>query len=108
MGVLLLAAGLCAQPAQAAGKRVLFLLGDVAAKDKYSIFIGSLESLGFSVDVKAIKDSSLKLKEYDTWLYDHLAIFAPKADGAQCAVIASRQTRSWLGPKGLLRSGVEG
>lgn len=63
-----------------ADKKVLALVQD-NTKDHYSIFFDSLSAYGFSVDIKGHKDSGLKLKEYDTWLYDHLVIFAPKAEG---------------------------
>lgn len=64
-----------------AQKRMLFLLPDANQQDKYSTFLDSLKAIGFTIDVKAYKDSSLSLKDYDTWHYDHLALFCPKAEG---------------------------
>jgi hypothetical protein len=65
-----------------AQKRVLVLLQSDAAKEKYSHFLDGLRQAGFDVDAKPYRDSSLKLKEYDTWFYDHLITLVPKAEGA--------------------------
>lgn len=67
--------------ASVTGKRVLVLLQDVESKSKYSLFFDALSAQGFNLEFKAHKDSTLKLKQYDTWLYDHLALFSPKAEG---------------------------
>lgn len=75
LGALLLAASALSQ------KRVLVILGSQSQKDQYSSFFGSLEARGFALDVKGYKDSSLKLKEYDTWHYEHLVLLCPKAEG---------------------------
>lgn len=64
-----------------AGKSVLVLLGNVNDAEKYSKFFGSLREHGFDINIKGVKDSSLKLHEYGTWLYDDLVLFAPKAEG---------------------------
>ncbi|EFJ53013.1 hypothetical protein VOLCADRAFT_72245 [Volvox carteri f. nagariensis] len=64
-----------------AGKRVLVLLPNVNEAEKYSKFFGSLRDAGFDVTFKGVRDSSLKLKEYGTWLYDDLVLFAPKSEG---------------------------
>ncbi|GIL45161.1 hypothetical protein Vafri_2479 [Volvox africanus] len=64
-----------------ASKSVLVLLQNVNTADKYSKFFGSLRDYGFDISVKSVKDSSLKLKEYGTWLYDDLVLFAPPAEG---------------------------
>jgi oligosaccharyltransferase complex subunit beta len=81
-GLLLLglaaAAGL--HGAQAAGKSVLMLLGNAKDEDQFSTFLGDLKIAGFSVEVKGVKDSGLKLREYGVWAYDHLVLFAPKAE----------------------------
>ena len=80
--LLLLAASLaCFANAQQQGKRLLVLLENKSAQEKYSQFFGSLASAGFAIDYKPYREKELKLREYDTWLYDHLAIFAPKAEG---------------------------
>jgi oligosaccharyltransferase complex subunit beta len=63
----------------AAEKKVLVLFGQSSIKESHGQFIKGLESKGVTVDLKSVKDSSLKLKNYDTWLYDALVLFAPKA-----------------------------
>jgi oligosaccharyltransferase complex subunit beta len=64
-----------------AGKSVLVLLQNVNDADKFSKFFGSLRENGFILDIKSAKDSSLKLREYGTWLYDDLVLFAPRTEG---------------------------
>lgn len=63
----------------AAEKKVLVLYGASNIKDTHSQFIQGLEDQGLKVDLKSVKDSGLKLKDYDTWLYDALVLLAPKA-----------------------------
>lgn len=78
--VLLAAALLCSNVADAAeNKRVLALIGTSSIKDSHSQFFSSLKEAGFSVDIKSAKDKDLTLKDFDTFLYDSLIIFAPKA-----------------------------
>lgn len=78
-----IAAVFCLICLSTANKRVLVLLQDSSedAKSSYSILFDSLAAYGFSLDIKGHKDPTLKLKNYDNWLYDHLLILAPKADG---------------------------
>jgi hypothetical protein len=71
----------CLLHSTAADKQVLVLLQDTSWKASYSNFFGILESQGFTLDVKGYRDSSLKMRNYDQWHYDHLVIFAPKAEG---------------------------
>eukprot|EP00199_Chlamydomonas_sp_CCMP681_P000714 CAMPEP_0119107804 /NCGR_PEP_ID=MMETSP1180-20130426/11608_1 /TAXON_ID=3052 ORGANISM="Chlamydomonas cf sp, Strain CCMP681" /NCGR_SAMPLE_ID=MMETSP1180 /ASSEMBLY_ACC=CAM_ASM_000741 /LENGTH=437 /DNA_ID=CAMNT_0007093347 /DNA_START=11 /DNA_END=1324 /DNA_ORIENTATION=+ len=66
--------------ASIAGTRVLVLLQDASQESGYSQFLNGLTKAGFQLTIKGHKDSGLKLKEYDTWHYDHLAILAPKAE----------------------------
>lgn len=75
--LVLLGSSLCLSAS--AQKKVLVLFGQSSIKESHGQFIKGLESKGVTVDVKGVKDSSLKLKEYDTWLYDALVLFAPKA-----------------------------
>lgn len=65
-----------------ASQRALVLLQSADDKSNYSKFFGELTSRGFQLDVKGHKDSGLMLREYDRWLYDHLVLLAPKAEGA--------------------------
>lgn len=76
----LLSSSLCLSVS--AQKRVLVLYGASSIKDTHGQFLKGLEAKGLSVDVKSVKDSSLKLKDFDTWLYDSLILFAPKATSA--------------------------
>lgn len=66
--------------ASASAGRVLVLLPDAAQESRYSKFLGSLRQAGFELTVKGHKEGGLRLRQYDTWLFDHLAILAPKAD----------------------------
>jgi oligosaccharyltransferase complex subunit beta len=72
--------GLLISVSAASTGRVLVVLQDVNAKGDYSIFLDSLKSLGFDLDIKSSKDSSIKLKSYDTYQYEHLVLFTPKAE----------------------------
>ena len=63
-----------------AAKSVLVLVPDAKAADSYSQFLDSLRGAGFTLDVKGVRDSSLKLREYGVWAYDNLALLAPKAE----------------------------
>ncbi|PNW72980.1 hypothetical protein CHLRE_14g614100v5 [Chlamydomonas reinhardtii] len=65
----------------AAGKSVLMLLQNANTAERFTSFVDGLSAAGFTVDIKGYKDSGLKLREYGTWLYDHLILFAPKAEG---------------------------
>eukprot|EP00878_Enallax_costatus_P006352 GHUV01006660.1.p1 GENE.GHUV01006660.1~~GHUV01006660.1.p1 ORF type:complete len:262 (+),score=62.04 GHUV01006660.1:98-883(+) len=66
-------------PATLAQNNVLVLIGSSSVKDTHSQFFDDLRAASFNVDIKSVKDKSLKLKEYDTFLYDSLVLFAPKA-----------------------------
>ena len=66
----------------AVGKRTLVLLQKESARSKYSSFLDGLQAAGYDLVVKGYKDSELKLRDYDTWLYDHLVILTPKAESA--------------------------
>lgn len=63
-----------------AAKSVLVLVPDAKAADSYSQFLDSLRGAGFTLDVKGVRDPSLKLREYGVWAYDNLALLAPKAE----------------------------
>jgi oligosaccharyltransferase complex subunit beta len=63
-----------------AAKSVLVLVPDASAAASYSQFLDSLRGSGFTLDVKGVRDSSLKLREYGVWTYANLALLAPKAE----------------------------
>lgn len=78
---LLLGIALCnAALAQHLGRNVLVVLASDTAKDKFSLFLDSLTARGFQLDVKGARDSSIKVREYGTWLYDHMIIMSPKSE----------------------------
>ncbi len=83
LGLLLLVCGSLFCSA-AAGKKVLVLIGQSSVKESHGQFFKALEAKGHTVDIKSVKDSGLKLKDYDTWLYDALVLFAPKA-ASECS-----------------------
>lgn len=75
--LLLVGSSICLQAA--AEKKVLVLYGQSSIPETHGQFLKGLEAKGLTVDLKSVKDSGLKLKDYDTWLYDALVLFAPKA-----------------------------
>lgn len=76
-------------PLAVAQRNVLVLYGTSSIKDTHSQFFDQLKAASFNVDVKSVKDKDLKLKDFDTFLYDSLIIFAPKAS-------SKYSTGSWL------------
>lgn len=60
---------------------MLVLLQDSGKQDQYSTFFGTLRQHAFELDIRGVKDAGLRLEEYGTWMYDHLIVFAPRADG---------------------------
>ena len=60
------------------GKKVLVLLEDLAMKDSHSAFLKDLKSRGYELEVKAVADSSNRLRDWDEWAYDKLAILGSK------------------------------
>jgi len=61
-------------------KRVLALLESLAVKETHSIFFKLLTDQGFSVTYKVADDSSLALKKYGEFLFDHIVVFAPTVE----------------------------
>lgn len=57
-------------------QRVLVLLEDMTVKNTHSLLFNSLASPGNKLEFKSVTDSSIKLRDYDRWLYDKLVIFA--------------------------------
>lgn len=72
-----------------AQKKTLVLLqeNNDSFKSQYSVFFDTLASYGFDLTFRGYRESSYKLKEYDTWLYDNLVLFAPKAEGASSLIL---------------------
>jgi oligosaccharyltransferase complex subunit beta len=83
LGLLLLVVGsLCLTVSSE--KKILVLYGQSSIKETHGQFFKGLEAKGHTVDIMSVKDSGLKLKDYDTWLYDALVLFAPKA-ASECS-----------------------
>ncbi|GMH41291.1 hypothetical protein BSKO_09201 [Bryopsis sp. KO-2023] len=61
------------------GNRVLAILEDEALKVSHKEFLSSVVEAGFEVTTGLSRDGSLRLKEWDEWLFDHLIILAPRA-----------------------------
>jgi len=62
------------------GPTALVLLADSSTRDTYSKFFAQLEAVGLELDFQVAGDPGLLLQKWDTWLYDSLIVFAPKAE----------------------------
>ncbi|KAI8472693.1 MAG: dolichyl-diphosphooligosaccharide-protein glycosyltransferase [Monoraphidium minutum] len=81
--LLLLALSLAAAlpVARCGGKRVLALIGDGGVRASHSRFFQGLRDAGLELDIKAVDDDGLLLRNFGSWHYDHLLLFAPHATG---------------------------
>lgn len=78
-------------PVHSAQQRVLVLLQTLDAKSTYSGFFSALEAQGgLQLEYKSHKDSTLRLKEYGVWQYEHLVLLTPKAEGGSELQITCR------------------
>ena len=75
---LALLAALCSTSLAA---KVLVLQDDPLIRSTHSTYFRELHSQGHTVTIKSVTDSSLKLRDWDDWIYDKLVIFAPSATG---------------------------
>lgn len=64
------------------GAKVLVLLEDAAIKNTHSSYFSTLASSGFDLTFRRVDDRSLRLREWDSWLYDKLILFAANVPGA--------------------------
>lgn len=72
-----------AQAPQGPGdQRVLVLLEDLITKSTHSLFFSGLTSRGAELEYRSIADSSIKVRDYDRWLYDKIVLFASDVKGA--------------------------
>ena len=62
-------------------QQVLVLVEDLSTASTHSIFLQQLEKAGYLLDVKGAQDKSLRLREWDSWLYSKLVIFASGISG---------------------------
>lgn len=71
-------------PATAAQGKVLVLLDDLELKSSVSSFLDILKGRGYELDVRAIDDASLQLRQWEEWLYDKLVIFGSSKGEQRC------------------------
>ena len=64
-----------------AQKRVLLLVDDKSIEKSHSQFLSSLRDRGYVLTTRLANDKALALSKYGEFLYDHVILFAPKADG---------------------------
>lgn len=62
--------------------KVLVLLEDAAIKNTHSAYFNTLALSGFDLTFRRVDDRNLRLREWDTWLYDKLVLFAANVPGA--------------------------
>jgi len=62
------------------GNRVLVLLENLAVKETHSIYFKNLVDEGFELTYKVADDSTLNIKKYGEFLYDHMIIFSPTVE----------------------------
>ena len=65
-------------------KKVLVLLEEPSLRASHSVFFGDLRKQGFNLHIRSAEDKSLRLRDWDDWLYGKLIIFASKLQGASC------------------------
>jgi len=63
-----------------AEKRILALLENLAVKETHSIFFSNLNRHGFSITYKVADDSTLQIKKFGEFVYDHIVVFAPTVE----------------------------
>ena len=82
---MILLAALCSC---ASASKVLVLYDDPLIRSTHSRFLSGLHSQGHTVTIKSVTDGSLKLRDWDEWLYEKLIIFAPGAAGEGRILVA--------------------
>ena len=80
MRLLFLCSVLCLSGLVAADNRVLVLLENLTVKETHSIFFKSLQESGLELTYKVADDSSLAIKKYGQFLYDHIIVFSPSVE----------------------------
>ena len=60
------------------GKRVLVLLDNWSTKETHSLFFKGLNDQGFQMTFKTADDTSISIKKYGEYTYDHLVLFCPR------------------------------
>lgn len=64
------------------GSKVLVLLEDTSLKSTHSAYFGSLSSRGYQLTYSAANAAGLKIKDWDTYLYDKIIVFASSTSGS--------------------------
>lgn len=65
--------------------RTLLISNTLNITDTHSRFIKYLKATGRELDIREASDKDLRLRDWDTWLYSELVVFAPQADGDACS-----------------------
>ena len=63
------------------GPRVLVLLEEKALKSSHSLFFDALTSRGYQLSYSAATAPTLKIKDWDTYLYEKVIVFASGVTG---------------------------
>lgn len=61
-------------------KRVLALLENLAVKETHSMYFKMMADQGFALTYKVADDSSLQLKKFGEYLFDHIIMFSPTVE----------------------------
>ncbi|KAF2265331.1 Dolichyl-diphosphooligosaccharide-protein glycosyltransferase 48kDa subunit [Lojkania enalia] len=77
------------QAISSAGQRLLVVLEEHSEKEKYSVFLGDLESRGYHVTVDSPKSESLSLFKHGERAYDHVILLPGKSKGLGPALTAN-------------------
>lgn len=80
---LLIATGSSASP-ESKVRKVLALFETVAYSSSYSLYLERIKAQGYQIERRSASDPSLHLREWDTWKYDKLIIFASGIKGRAC------------------------
>ena len=62
-------------------QRVLVLVEDLGLASSHSHFFQQLSDKGYQLDIKSAEDKSLRLRDWDSWSYDKLVLFASSIPG---------------------------
>lgn len=60
---------------------MLVLVEDLSIASTHSLYFQRLSDAGYSLDIKAADDKSLRLKDWDAWSYEKLIVFASNIQG---------------------------
>ena len=66
--------------AAAEARRTLVIADDPSVATSHSIFLRGLATRGHLVDIRAANDASLRIRDWDEWLYEAIIVFAVFGD----------------------------